>query len=247
MNPMLAHKYNNQDPTGMWMSEKFDGIRAIWNGSDFVSRTGKVFQAPSWFKENIPKYYLDGELFVGRGKFQETVGIVRSHLGNSDWSSVKYMVFDLVDRNKLFEDRQKVLKRLKFPAHCQVVAQNLCRGRDGLEVYKALILAQGGEGVMLRKPESLYEFKRSHNLLKYKDMKHSTAAITGYTEGKGKHEGRIGAFICLWKPLIYITVGTGLTDAERENPPKISTEIKIKYFDITEAGMPRFPVYEGVV
>jgi DNA ligase-1 len=250
MKPMLAHKYNNQDVTGWWMSEKLDGVRAIWNANNFVSRTGKVFHAPDWFKESMPKYYLDGELWCGRGNFQETVGIVRSHKGNSDWESVQYMVFDHVDRNKLFERRLEILHNLKFPDHCQIVKQLRCRGQSHLEEYKSQILEMGGEGVMLREPESLYHFRRSRSLLKYKDMKYDIAVVTGYTEGKGKYEGMIGALLCQWWDGNWyrkITVGSGMTDEDRLSPPPTNTNIKIKYFDITESGMPRFPIYEGVL
>ena len=89
--PTLAYKYNEKlDPTGYWMSEKLDGVRAIWNGEDFRSRNDKIFHAPDWFKRDLTLYsILDGELWIGRGKFQQTVGIVKSHLGNSDWKDVK--------------------------------------------------------------------------------------------------------------------------------------------------------------
>ena len=64
---------SSTDPTGYWMSEKFDGIRAYWDGKDFYSRLGNLILAPDWFVRDFPHdIELNGELFGGRGKFQHS-------------------------------------------------------------------------------------------------------------------------------------------------------------------------------
>ena len=88
---MLAHTYkdpktgkiNNppkgtpQAPNGWFLSEKYDGYRAIWDGKNFLSRNGNLFNAPESFKSKFPAdIALDGELFIGREKFEEH-GILR--------------------------------------------------------------------------------------------------------------------------------------------------------------------------
>ena len=71
---LLAHKWEiDHDPTGWWMSEKLDGVRAYWDGEAFVSRLGNQFFAPDWFVADLPADTLDGELWVGRKKFQRTI------------------------------------------------------------------------------------------------------------------------------------------------------------------------------
>src|SRR5690349_17670486 len=51
---LLAHKWEtDKDPTGWWMSEKLDGIRAYWDGEAFVSRLGNRFLAPAWFTRDL--------------------------------------------------------------------------------------------------------------------------------------------------------------------------------------------------
>src|SRR5579863_836721 len=65
------------DPTGWWLSEKLDGVRAYWDGRQFVSRQGNLFHAPDWFVAGLPDEALDGELWLGRKAFQRTVSIVR--------------------------------------------------------------------------------------------------------------------------------------------------------------------------
>src|SRR4051812_35450220 len=61
--------------TGWWMSEKLDGVRAFWNGKQFLSRGGNLFLAPDWFLADLPAVPLDGELWIGRKAFQRVSGI----------------------------------------------------------------------------------------------------------------------------------------------------------------------------
>src|ERR1700676_2154130 len=75
---LLAEKWDNvTDPTGWWLSEKLDGVRAYWDGTQILSRQGNLFHAPLWFSAGLPAEPLDGELWLGRKKFQRTVSIVR--------------------------------------------------------------------------------------------------------------------------------------------------------------------------
>lgn len=73
---LLAHNFTDEDPVGWWISEKYDGVRAWWTGTKFLSREGNEYHAPEFFKKHLPNVVLDGELWVGRNKFQETVSIV---------------------------------------------------------------------------------------------------------------------------------------------------------------------------
>ena len=83
---LLAHKWEDgHDPTGWWMSEKLDGVRAYWDGEAFVSRLGNRFFAPDWFVEDLPADTLDGELWVGRKLFSTTMSIVRSGAAGIEW------------------------------------------------------------------------------------------------------------------------------------------------------------------
>src|ERR1700683_432904 len=83
---LLAQSWDNAaDLSGWWMSEKLDGVRAYWDGRQFLSRAGNLFHAPPWFTENFPQVPLDGELWIGRKKFQRTVGIVRRQDKSELW------------------------------------------------------------------------------------------------------------------------------------------------------------------
>ena len=77
---MLAKKHDpaTQDPTGWLISEKLDGVRCFWNGSQMLTRNGNLFYPPDWFIKELPKdLALDGELFTTRDDFQKIVSIVR--------------------------------------------------------------------------------------------------------------------------------------------------------------------------
>lgn len=240
MKVMLAKKYEGQDPRGWWMSEKLDGVRAVWDGHKLTSRTGKEFAAPEWFIDRLPDdVVLDGELWEDRGMFQQTVGRVRAHSG--DWSSIKFMVFDVVDES-ICEKRMNILDNIKLPEHCQVVRQVLCEGNDHLDEFESQVLGAGGEGVMIRRPKSLYDHRRSPDLLKVKSFQSDEAVVIGYTDGQGKHEGRIGALVCEYNEKVF-NIGTGLSDLLREAPPEIGEVITFSFFEMTDGGVPRFPSF----
>jgi len=239
--PMLAKTYDDSDPTGWWASEKLDGVRAIWDGSRLVSRNGHEFHAPEWFTAGLPAdVVLDGELWEGRGLFQQTTGKVRTQY-EPDWTGVEYVIFDLIADGP-FEARLERLKALQLPSHARVLNQVRCSGRRQLGEMLLAITDIGGEGVMLRRPGSLYEHKRSGSLLKIKEFQTEEAVVTGYEKGKGKYEGLVGALLCRFREKI-IEIGTGLSDELRQKPPAIGREITFKYYELTENGMPRFPVF----
>jgi DNA ligase-1 len=230
-------------PDGWWMSEKLDGVRAIWDGENFRSRGGNLFHAPAWFKAGLPALPLDGELFVARGKFNDAVSQVRSHTGN--WSGITYLVFDL-QTDGPFEDRCRTLTALDLPAHVRIVEQVLCRSQAALDEFERGILHLGGEGVMLRAPRSPYDAKRSSHLRKLKRFIDDEATVIGHQDGEGKHEHRLGALVCQLADGTRFRVGSGFTDDQREAPPAIGAKITFRYFELTPDGVPRFPTFLAV-
>ena len=97
---MKAARYKGKkDYQGWWMSEKYDGFRAIWDGEKFISKNGNVFYAPKEFTKGFPKVRLDGELWAGREKYQTAASIIRRQpkskdYNAEDWNQLKYVVFD---------------------------------------------------------------------------------------------------------------------------------------------------------
>jgi DNA ligase-1 len=247
---LLAHVWDGElDPTGWWMSEKLDGVRAYWDGKQFLSRKNNIFYAPDWFTDGLPRHPLDGELWIARKQFDRTSGLVRRQDKPDTWKEVRYLVFDAPDARGPFEDRMKFLTdvsgkwKAKFAAlHEHVV----CNGIDHLVTELDRVTALGGEGVMLRKPGSTYERTRSTTLLKVKKFLDAEAVVIGYEAGLGRHKGRVGALMARFGNGKEFKVGTGLKDRERENPPAVGSIINVKYQELTKDGIPRFPVYVGL-
>jgi DNA ligase-1 len=246
---LLAHSWDpSVDPSGWWMSEKLDGVRAFWNGEHFVSRLGNRFFAPEWFVEKLPKTPLDGELFGGRKRFQKTVGIVKRFDGGELWKELRFVVFDAPAHEGPFEARidhcREVCSRAGEYAswHEHVV----CRDVDHLREELARVEALGGEGLMMRRPQSRYEAGRSSSLLKVKTFFDAEAIVVGHEPGAGKHLGRLGALVLELENGTRFNVGSGFSDAERESPPPLGALVTFRYQELSDAGVPRFPTYVGV-
>lgn len=244
---LLAHPWDaaKVDPTGWWVSEKLDGVRCFWDGKGGLwSRLGKPFaKAPQDFLDHLPAGFpLDGELYLGRKMFNDTIRAIKGHAG---WADVHYRIFDAPDVPGPCEDRWRAARaRMIGLGPCfTVVDQALCKSPAHLGVMLKAIESLGGEGLMLRQAGSLYEPKRSRTLLKVKSFFDVEGVVLAHFPGNGKHEGRLGALHCRLDSGALVDVGTGFTDAEREAPPPLGARVTIRYQELTPAGIPRFPVF----
>jgi len=247
---LLAESWDNAaDLSDWWMSEKLDGVRAYWDGKQFLSRQGNIYHAPDWFIEGLPSVPLDGELWIDRKKFQRTVSIVRRQDKNDLWNEVKYLVFDAPAFGGGFEDRLEFLKETLIRGTAKFArlhAQERCRNLDALRAELVRIEALGGEGLMLRQPGSKYVAGRSTTLLKVKTFHDAEATVVGHQAGAGRHKGRMGALLVRLADGTDFAIGTGFSDRERENPPAIGATVTFRYQELSEAGVPRFPSWVGV-
>jgi DNA ligase-1 len=243
---MLANAYeaNLAEFAAYWISEKYDGIRAYWDGSKLVTRNGHVIQAPGWFTAGWPSTPLDGELWAGRNGFEAATSIVRDQQPNdAEWHRMRFMVFDLPRHPAVFNERLTVLMRLlsmQSIAWLQAVPQR--RVQDEAELHGEFdkVVAAGGEGLMLHRGDSYYRAERTHDLLKMKASSDAEAQVVGYTLGKGKYEGMVGALEVRTSAGLHFRLGTGLSDAQRRNPPALGSWVTYSYQSLTERGVPRF-------
>ena len=220
---------NNDDynpPIGWDMSEKLDGYRAryIPDKKQFISRQNKYFNSPKWFTEWFPDIHLDGELYAAKKNF-EYMGIVRKKEPvDEEWINIKYYIYDLPEMNDIFMNRYKEMKNLineiektwdKYKLSldekyhdldCPIVLVDQIKIKTikQMETFYNKIIKNGGEGIMIRDPNSKYENKRSNHLLKYKPLDEDEAQIIGYNPGSGKYKNKLGSFIV--KPLINKTL-----------------------------------------
>jgi DNA ligase-1 len=231
------------------MSEKLDGVRAYWNGKQFLSRQGNLYHAPAWFIEGLPTVPLDGELWIDRKKFQRTVSIVRRQDKNDLWNEVKFRVFDAPAPPGGFEERLNFLREALAESSAKfalVHAHERCKSLDSLRAELARIESLGGEGLMLRQPNSKYVAGRSSTLLKVKAFHDAEAIVVGHQSGAGRHKGRMGALLVRLADGTDFAIGTGFSDREREQPPSIGATVTFRYQELSDAGVPRFPSWVGV-
>lgn len=242
---LLAHKWDGEtDPANFFLSEKKDGVRAYWNGREFISRQGNVYQAPAFFTQDLPKVPLDGELFKGRKMFDETISIVKSGDSGDRWKEIRFEVFDAPNHHGTFEQRIECCKRIMAGApHGSVLEQTRCTSVSHLRQELARVEALGGEGVMLRRVGSKYEVGRSYTLLKVKSFVDCEVEVVGFVAGKGKFRGMIGSLQCRLPNGKPVDVGSGISDQLRKNPPQIGAVITIRYQELSKDGVPRFPVF----
>ena len=256
---LLANTYkNNINPKNMIASEKFNGIRAVWNGKQLKSRTNKPIYAPNWFLKGLPKNHaLNGELFLKRGAFEATTSIVSKKIPvDEEWKNIRYMVFDLPSSSEPFKARLGELKNivktqcskngkcpLIVPKHTTITSRNQMK-----EMFNNIV-SKGGEGIMLRNPNAKYQQKRSKNLLKVKPTNDAEAIIINMIEGKGKDEGRMGAIKVKHKKSgVEFKIGTGFTAAMRQDFWNKKNNLKgnmvtFGYKGLTAKGVPRHPTF----
>jgi len=242
---LLAQNYQQGvDVTEYLVSEKYDGVRAFWDGKQLISRQGNIIYAPDWFIKNLPKTQLDGELWMGRGKFDALSGAVRKDAPiDAEWKNIYYQIFELPNAKGTFEARAnqivQIVKQANLP-HLNAVTQFRVSDENALKLRLNQVVKNGGEGLMLHRADALYTTGRSDVLLKLKPLYDAEAKVIAHTAGKGKHAGKLGALLVETPQGIRFKLGTGFSDAQRENPPKIGSTVTYTFKDTTKNGKPKF-------
>ena len=242
---LLAGMYHQQvDVSRYLVSEKLDGVRAVWDGQVLRFRSGKNINAPSWFLTALPKQALDGELWIGRGSFDRLSGIVRRETPvDAEWHEVRYMLFELSGAPGAFSDRAEQIRQLVRQANVpwlREIEQIRVVDRSSLQKRFAGVVQAGGEGLMLHRADALYQTGRSDVLLKMKPLQDAEAVVIGHQAGKGKYAGALGALRLRTPEGQVFLLGSGFSDAQRNNPPAIGTTVTYRYRDLTSKGLPRF-------
>ncbi|MED5618769.1 DNA ligase [Ideonella sp. BN130291] len=232
------------DPTGYLVSEKFDGVRALWDGEVLRFRSGQPVHAPAWFTAALPAQALDGELWMARGRFEALAGAVRRELPrDEEWRQISYRLFELPGAPGPFSARNEAIgalvQRTGFAALVQVEQQPL-RGPSELRRRLAEVVAAGGEGLMLHRADAPYRSGRSDALLKLKPLNDADAVVLAHLPGQGKYDGQLGALRVRMDGGPVFDIGTGLSDAQRLAPPPVGATITFTHRGFTRTGVPRF-------
>ena len=241
----LATEYRAPDSmAGYWVSEKLDGVRAYWDGNSLRTRQGNIIQAPAWFTVSFPRQPLDGELWMGRGRFDRLSGIVRQQIPDeAGWRKVVYMVFDLPGSDSVFDDRVQQLQTLmatQASPWLRAVEQRRVSDTRTLMQLLNRIVAGGGEGLMLHHGQARHVPGRSPVLMKLKPWQDAEAEVIRHLPGEGRLADLMGALLVRTDEGLYFRLGTGFTDAERADPPPVGSRVNYRYTGITPSGLPRF-------
>jgi DNA ligase-1 len=248
---MLANVYRPDVPLAdYWVSEKYDGVRAYWDGQQLWTRHGHVINAPAWFTAGWPDHPLDGELWAGRNRFTAaSSAAAKDGADNAAWREMRYMVFDLPAHAGTFDQRLPELAHAlstRAIPWLQMVAQRKVNDDTVLHTLLRETVRAGGEGLVLHRGASLYRGERSDDLLKLKEQLDAEATVIGHVPGKGKYEGMVGALWVQTPEGVKFKLGSGLRDTERASAPAIGSLVTYRYLGLHPDGTPRFASFVRV-
>ena len=263
MLPMLAHSFDKRKHNITYpciVQRKFDGVRCFAMGDGrLLSRKGKPFPHLNHLRhENLRKGFVyDGELYSDSLTFQELVGLVKRVTlkpGDADkMRTIKLRVYDSYnpgEPNLDFVDRAARLHdtthKLLMPLHYELVENFTANNEDDIYRLQKQFIEEGYEGAMVRNLNGAYALgKRSANLQKVKTFLDGEYKIVGYEQGVGKEEGCV-----IWKcetDSHTFSVRPKGTQEQRQEwfnnaSQYIGKMLTVKYQELTDDGVPRFPV-----
>lgn len=264
--PMLAHGYDKGMAFPLLSQPKLDGIRAVTSIEGIASRQGKPILACPHISDAVgilfdsdPDLILDGELYNHdlKADFEKIVSLVRKQKPTADELAesrrlVQFHVYDIISMSdRPFVERIERLRRLvdRLPEGTPVrlVTTRLAADQEALDLDYAEFLEAGYEGQMLRNPKSLYENKRSKNLLKRKEFEDGEFEIVEIEEGQGNWAGFAKkATLRLADGRTFGSGIRGSQDRMRElladRTSWVGRQATCRYQNLTSDGIPRFPV-----
>ena len=255
INPMLAQKFEKVETKVDWnkayVQGKYDGIRMFDKPSGQFSRTNKLIETVGHIqtvRSLTPDLITDGELMAPLLTFQENTRIIKKYRPG-ETELLRHWVYDTVGDGE-FIDRYNALKQVVKDSQGLVLAPTYkVTSKEEFLKYNEYFLQQGLEGAMLRWGEESYEpNKRSKYLLKYKKFLEMDCLIIDIIPNKSNPlQGTVvcqiaaGNFKC----------GMKMSHAEREEilinkADYIGKIANVEYFELTDSGLLRFPVYRGL-
>lgn len=271
--PMLASDFEKRKDKNMsypaFVQPKLDGVRALayWDGDqvEIMSRSGKswrdigtVEHIAKALERVMPQNYLfDGEIYAHGETFQQTTRLVKKYReGLSE--QLYFHVYDVIDREELdtpFSERFLrfgwLTEQLTEGDPLEVVLTELVDSHSEVYAKQVEYVKLGFEGAIVRTPTGFYQYgARSFDLLKVKSFLDAEFEIVGHKDGVGKYEGAV-IWVCKLDNGATFDVAPAGTMEERrawflEGEQHYGSMLKVKYFEVSEEGVPRFPVGEGI-
>ena len=248
---LLAQNFTDAvDPATYLVSEKLDGVRALWDGRVLRFRSGRVIAAPDWFVAGLPTHPLDGELWMGRRNFDRlSAAVRRQSADDAEWRSISYQVYEWPQAPGTFSQRVAALQASVAqanPGWLHVVQQERIADRRALHARLQQVVQDGGEGLMLHRADARWQTGRSDALLKLKPQHDAEATVVAHLPGQGKYQGMCGALLMEGPDGRRFRLASGLSDAQRRTPPPLGTVVTYRYRERTPNGLPRFTSFMRV-
>jgi DNA ligase-1 len=261
ISPMLAMDYHKQGKKILFpcsVQAKLDGIRSIFYKGALHSRQGKPITGMDHILAELDVatqagLILDGEIYSTKLSFQDFVGLVRKKKFKvEDFPKLKQIdmwVYDCVN-DQPFEDRLQTLEAF-FAVHSfqyiKLLPTQECMRKEDIQKYHDIYVAEGNEGLIIRNNKGLYQMgTRSNDLQKYKEFMDDEFQVIGFTTGEGIEHGLV-IWECITKEGRKFHVRPKGTHEARAELFKSATNyigvfLTVKYQELTEDGIPRFPV-----
>jgi len=222
---MLAKEWTGKaSPVGWLMSEKFDGWGVGWENGKLTTIEGVELNAPDWFTAELPDVALRCEIWGGHGSFEGLAKRLRS----DDWRGLSLKIIDAASSSDFFTDTYRALKAASFGLYAQVIKQEVCLSQAHLDAFLGDVMARGGEGVVLRHPQSVYEGGPSAGMRKVKPAQDAEGVVIGHKEGKES---------------LLLRLKNGVEFHIRGKLTPIGTQVTFQHMGFFESGKPREPRY----
>jgi DNA ligase-1 len=254
--PMLAKSIDKEEAKIVYpcyVQPKLDGIRGLGSKPQLISRKNTPITTLPHLTKLLQGLddgeIIDGELYAHGLTFQENVSLIKKNTTGS--AAVKYHVYDMVSDLPFIDRYNNLIKIVEDLNNndIELVPTYKIKNRAELDEYYAIFMQLGYEGAMVRWGEEGYKSNaRSSNLLKVKIFKDVDLPIIDIVEsdrvpGQGivviefdGHRSKTGSKMShkeradLW---------TNRTDY-------IGELANITYFELTDKGGLRFPVFKGI-
>lgn len=232
--------YSSENIKNWLMSEKLDGIRAIWNGKVLLSKNGHTIHAPKTFTQNFPPFKLDGELWTKRNDFENIQSIVLDKTPTLQWNEITYNIFEVPFEKGDFLQRLQKAKDWfnKHPNNVvKFIPQHLCEGETSLNKFLDQMVKKKAEGIIVKNLNLPYIAKRHDNILKVKRFYDAEGKIIGIQRHKN---GVLKSLTLKLKNNVIFNLGGGFTKAQRKKIYFEGEIVTFKYYGFTKKGKPKF-------
>lgn len=270
MSMMLAKKWQDYKDDVMYpayVQPKLDGVRCWAKKDGFFSRDMNKFTSAPHIEESLKPFFdkypdaiLDGELFSEGLDFNGIVGLVKSEILTDDVLArsekhIRFHMFDIVDDSKSFELRflsNPLVQELEqISKYVHAVSTKIVYNEQDVEGHHKFFVQCKYEGTMIRWGLENYEFKKTKNLLKFKDFVDAEFEVVDILEGRGKFAGTVGKWEL--KTTDGRTFKAGPTGTNEYNldiwnnkEKYIGKMATIAYQELTPEGVPRFGKCKGI-